>query len=55
MSLRADRYRAKAADCEQAARKLSDANTRTLYLDLAHQGRNLARQAEMLEREQGEE
>jgi hypothetical protein len=55
MSLRAERYWVRAAECDQAAKKLSDSETRTLYLNLAHQWRELARQAEMLEREQGEE
>jgi hypothetical protein len=55
MSLRAQRYRVKATDCEQAAKKLTDPETRTLYLDLAQQWRELARQVETLEREHGEE
>jgi hypothetical protein len=55
MSVRADRYRKKAAHCEQAARVLTDSSTKTLYLDLAHRWLELARQVETLEREQGEE
>jgi hypothetical protein len=54
ISLRAERYRVRAAECDQAAVKFSDPETRTLYLDLAHQWRDLARQAEMFEREQAE-
>jgi hypothetical protein len=55
MSLRAERYRKKAAHCEQAAGQLTDPATKTLYLDLAHQWRALDRQAEMLERDPDEE
>jgi hypothetical protein len=55
MTGRAERYRGKAAHCEEAARRVSDPETRTLYLDLAHQWRELARQAEALDRERGKE
>jgi hypothetical protein len=54
ISLRAERYRVRAAECDQAAKKFSDPESRTLYLDLAQQWRDLARQVEMLEREQSE-
>jgi hypothetical protein len=55
MSLRAERYRRRAAECEQAAEKPMNPETKTVYLDLAHQWRDLARQTEKLERERGEE
>jgi hypothetical protein len=53
MTQRAERYKGKAAHCEEVARKLSDPETMTLYLDLAHQWRELARQVEALDREPG--
>jgi hypothetical protein len=37
MSLRAERYREKATHCEQAAEYVTDAATKTLYLDTRHQ------------------
>ena len=55
MTQRAECYRGKAARCEEAARRVSDPETRTLYLDLAHRWRELARQAEALDRERGKE
>jgi hypothetical protein len=54
MSLRTERYRKKAIHCEQAAEYVTDAATKALYLDLAHQWQELARQAEMLDREHRE-
>jgi len=45
MSQRAERYSEKAAQCEEAAQRVKDPETRVLYLDLAHQWRQLARQA----------
>ena len=55
MSLRAERYSEKAAHCEEAAQKVRDPETRTLYLDLARQWRELARQAKALDRERGKD
>jgi hypothetical protein len=55
MSVRAERYRKKAAHCQQAAGQVSDPATKTLFLDLAQQWRELAQQVETLERERGEE
>jgi hypothetical protein len=54
MSVRAERYRKKAAECEQAAQRLSDPATRSIYLDLVKHWKDLARQAEMLDRERGD-
>jgi len=51
MSKRAERYKKRATDCEAAAQKLTDNETRRVSLDLAHQWRELARQAEMLGRD----
>jgi hypothetical protein len=47
MDVRVERYRKKAAHCEQAAEYVTDAATKALYLDLARQWQQLARQAEM--------
>ena len=55
MNQRAERYRENAAYCEKAAQNVGDRETGTLYLDLAHQWRELARQAEALDRERGKE
>jgi hypothetical protein len=55
MSLRAERYRSRAAECEQTAEKVRDPATKALHLDLAREWRNLARQAEALDRERGKE
>jgi hypothetical protein len=55
MNERAERYRKKAIDCEHSAHSLSDPANKTLYFDIARQWRDLARQAEMLVRERGEE
>jgi hypothetical protein len=55
MSLRAERYRTRAAECDQAAQELREPATKALYLDLARQWRNLARQATALDREREEE
>ena len=55
MSQHAERYSEKAAYCEEAAQKVRDPETRTLYLDLAHQWRELARQAEALDRGRGKD
>jgi hypothetical protein len=51
---RAERHRKKAAECEHAAQTLSDPATRFIYLDLAKHWQDLARQAEMLDRERGD-
>ena len=53
MNERAERYKQRAADCDQVAQSLNDPKTKDLYLDLAKEWRNLARQAEMLDRERG--
>ncbi len=52
MNERAERYKQKAADCDQAAHGLSNPETKALYFDLAKEWRNLARQAEMLDRDE---
>jgi hypothetical protein len=48
---RSDRYRAKAAECEAAARKVADQRAREAYLDIARQWRELAAQVELVDRE----
>jgi hypothetical protein len=45
VSSRAERYRQRAVECEQAAQT----DTRAVYADLAHHWRELARQAESLD------
>jgi len=50
-SSRAQRYMAKGLECELAAKSAADRNVRAIYLDLARQWRQLAFQAEMLDRE----
>ena len=55
MSSRAEGYRQRAAECEHAATHARiDPATKTIYLELAHQWRELARQAEMLDRGTGD-
>jgi hypothetical protein len=49
VSSRAERYRQRAVECEQAAQTVRDSDTRTVYADLAHHWRELARQAESLD------
>lgn len=55
MSLRAERYRKRAAECELASEKSKEPATKALYLDLAREWRNLARQGEALDRERDKE
>jgi hypothetical protein len=56
MSSRAERYRKMAADCELAAMHgRGDPETKAVYLELAQRWRELARQAEMLDRGDGPE
>jgi hypothetical protein len=52
---KAQRYRRKASECEKLAHNLSNPANKSLYIDLAHQWRELARQVEMLDRESREE
>jgi hypothetical protein len=47
---RAARFRAKAAECEQASTLASDRNVKQTYLDMAKQWRDLAEQVEVLDR-----
>jgi hypothetical protein len=54
LSNNAERYRRKASECERLAHNLSDPANKSLYFDLAHQWRELARQAEMLDHEHRE-
>ena len=54
MGVRAERYQKKAAHCEQAAEYVADAATKALYLDLARQWQELARQAEKFDGERQE-
>jgi hypothetical protein len=49
MSSRAEDYKQRAAECEHAA-----THGKAVYLELAHQWRELARQAEMLDRGSGD-
>jgi hypothetical protein len=51
MSERVDRYRDCAAECERMARGVSDPAIAKIYLDLAEQWREMAKQAEILDRE----
>jgi hypothetical protein len=53
MTERAERYMKRAAECEEAARKTQDTATKVLYLDLADRWRDLARQAEGIDRDRG--
>jgi hypothetical protein len=53
MTERAERYMKLAAECEEAARKTQDTATKVLYLDLADRWRDLARQAEGIDRDRG--
>jgi len=53
MSQLAERYSEKAGNCEEAAQRVKDPETRTLYLNLALQWRKLARQVEALDRGRG--
>jgi hypothetical protein len=55
MTVRVERYLEKAAHCEQAAERVADPVTKALYLDLASQWRQLAQQAETLDRERGDD
>ncbi len=48
---KADDYRCKAAECVTAAEVATDRNVRATYLDLAKQWTELARQADMLDRQ----
>jgi hypothetical protein len=50
MSERPDVYRKKATECERHAQLASDQLTRQIYLDLVHQWREMAAQAEELEK-----
>ena len=50
MTERAERYMKRA---EEAAGTVRDAETKVLYLDLAHRWRELARQAEGIDRDRG--
>jgi hypothetical protein len=53
MTERAERYMKRAAECEEAARTTQDTATKVLYLDLADRWRDLARQAEGIDRDRG--
>jgi hypothetical protein len=45
-----EEYRAKAAECDQHAASIRDANVRAQYQELARQWRELARQADQTSR-----
>jgi len=47
---RADRYLQRAAECERLAASVRDQEVRATFLDLADQWRDLARQAQTLDR-----
>jgi hypothetical protein len=53
MNERAQAYLRKAAECDQAALRVHDEKTRLIYLDLANGWRDMAEQAEALERQRG--
>jgi hypothetical protein len=53
MTERAERYMKRAAECEEAAGTVRDAETKVLYLDVTHRWRELARQAEGIDRDRG--
>jgi galactokinase len=55
MSLRLERYRRRAAECEHAAENFKDPATKALFWDLARQWRELARQTEQLDAQSEEE
>ncbi|MFY9839033.1 MAG: hypothetical protein WAK55_21670 [Xanthobacteraceae bacterium] len=50
MSERVEAYRIKAAECERAAAAATDANVKAIYGTIARQWRDVAEQAEVLER-----
>ena len=50
MSERAEACRKKALQCEHAAIRTTDTGARLMYLDMARQWREMAEQAEELER-----
>jgi hypothetical protein len=49
---RAERYEARAAECDLAAKSAAVRAVKAMYLDLALQWRQLAHQVETLDREQ---
>jgi hypothetical protein len=53
MSERAEACLRKGAECEQAALRVHDEKTRFMYLDLANGWRDMAEQAETLQRLRG--
>jgi hypothetical protein len=53
MNERAQACLQKAAECVQAALRVSDEKTRLMYLDLANGWRNMAEHAETLQRLRG--
>ena len=49
MGERADAYRRRANDCEQAASRVKDPDVRTVYLDMAARWRRMAEQQEAID------